>query len=131
MRLTCARWISVIVNMRTIIPLILAFTLSACASSPIGYRTDVKVARVTSATDPHQYLVEFKITQLGGHGDSAVLSAPSLLVNAGQESRVVVMDEEEKTGIVCTVLVKEVDGDVEAATSVTITKDPAGLGGRP
>ena len=122
--MTCARLISVIVNMRSLIPLILAFMLSACASSPIGYRTDVKVTRVTSATEPHQYLVEFRITQIGGDENSAVLSAPSVLVNAGQEGQVVVMDQEEKTGIVCTVLVKEVDGDVEAATSVTITKDP-------
>ena len=65
--------------------------------------------------------MEFKITQLDGHGDSAVLSAPSLLVNAGQESQVVVMDGEEEAGITCTVLVKEVNGGVEAATSVTVT----------
>ena len=107
--------------MRTTILLIVALTLSACASSSMGYRTDVKVTRVPAATEPHQYLVEFRITQIDGDGNSAVLSAPSVRVNAGQEGEVVVMDQEAKTGISCTVLVKEVDGGVEAATSVTIT----------
>ena len=109
--------------MRFVILLIVALTLSACASSSIGYRTDVKVTMLdsTSATEPHQYLVEFRITQIDGDGNSAVLSAPNVLVNADQEGEVVVMDQEKKAGIACTVLVKEVDGGVEAATSVTIT----------
>ena len=92
-------------------------------SAHAGYRTEVKVKPTGEA---HQFIVDFKISQVDKDGKSDVVSAPKLVVTAGQEGRVeVVVAEKQQNGVFCTSLVKETDVGLEVTTTVTIKKDGA------
>ena len=102
---------------RTITAAVLGLVLGACVSAQAGYRTEVKV---TPSTEPHQFVVEFKIIQADKDGKTDVLSAPKLVVKSGEEGRAIIADEKEESGVFCTALVKETDAGVEATTTVTV-----------
>jgi hypothetical protein len=92
--------------------------LGVCVSAQAGYRTEVKV---TPSAEPHHFVVEFKIIQAEKGGKTDVLSAPKMVVKAGEEGQVkIVGDEKEQTGVFCTALVKETNGGIETTTSVTV-----------
>ena len=82
-----------------------------------GYRTDVKIS---PSGIPHQYVVEFKISQTLQNGTSNLSNSPRMIVTAGQEGEVKAMDLQERDGILCKALIEEKVDSVEALTSVTV-----------
>ena len=82
-----------------------------------GYRTDVKIS---PSGIPHQYVVEFKISQTLQNGTSNLINSPRMIVTAGQEGEVKAMDLQERDGILCKALIEEKVDSVEALTSVTV-----------
>ena len=91
--------------------------LGACVTVQAGYQTE---AVVTPGTDAHQYVVQFKIIDVAKDGKTDVLSAPKLVVKAGEEGKITVADEKEQDGVFCTALVKEIEGGIEAVTTVVV-----------
>jgi len=91
--------------------------LGACVTAQAGYRTETVV---TPGADAHQYVVQFKIMDVAKDGKTDVLSAPKLVVKAGEEGKITVADEKEQDGVFCTALVKEIEGGIEAVTTVVV-----------
>jgi hypothetical protein len=102
---------------KALIATVVGIILSICVSAQAGYRIDVKV---TPTTEPQLFDVAFKVTEVREDGKTEILYAPMMRVPVGQEGSVKVMDSENKSGILCTALVKETDNALEAATTVTI-----------
>ena len=94
--------------------------LGACVSAQAGYRTEVTV---TPETDVHQYVVQFKIIDATKDGKTDVMSAPKLVVKAGEEGKITVADEKEQSGVFCTALVKETEGGIVAVTTVMVKEN--------
>ncbi len=91
--------------------------LGACVSSQPGYRTE---ARVIPGPEDHQYVVQFKITDVAKNGKADVLAAPKLVVKAGEEAKIAIADGNEQNGVFCTALVKEAEGSIEVVTTLTV-----------
>jgi hypothetical protein len=98
---------------------VMGLVLGVCISAQAAYRTEVKV---TPSTEPHLFVVEFKIVDVAKDGKMTVLSAPKMAVKADQEGKINVVNEKEESGVFCTALVKETDDSVEVTTTV-IVKD--------
>ena len=81
-----------------------------------GYRTEVAIA---PAEEPHQYVVEFKISRVSEKGP-VILIMPKLKVKAGEEGTVKVGDSGDNESIYCTAIVTENPGTIEAATRVIV-----------
>ena len=94
--------------------------LGACGSAQAGYRTEITVA---PGTDVHQYVVQFKIIDATKDGKTDVMSAPKLVVKAGEEGKITVADEKEQSGVFCTALVKETEGGIVAVTTVMVKEN--------
>ena len=100
--------------------------LGACITAQAGYRTEVVVRPVDKAGNPslsseeHQFEVQFKIIEVAKDGTTNLLSTPKVATIAGQEAQIKVGDEKEENGVFCTALVKEVDGGIEAITTVVV-----------
>ena len=97
-----------------------ALVFTGCAAAPKGYRTDVTIS---PAKEIGQYTVEFKIAETEPDGSTHVVSAPKLTVLAGQQAKITVRDETNKSGLFCKALVKEADGSVETVTSVLVKEN--------
>jgi hypothetical protein len=91
--------------------------LGACVTAPAGHRTEVTV---TPGTEAHHYVVQFRIMDAARDGKTVVLSAPGLVVKAGEAGKVTVGDEKEQNGVLCTALVKE-KGTEKLSTAQSIT----------
>lgn len=91
--------------------------IGACVIAQAGYRTE---ATVTPASEAHQYVVRFKIMDVAKDGKTDVLSAPQIIVKAGQEGKAMVADEKGLDGVFCTAIIKEIEGGVEAVTTVVV-----------
>ncbi len=73
---------------------------------------------VESAGSAHQYVVAVKIQRSPDGQKWDVLSAPKLLVRAGQEGKIEIKNEKSGDGIECTVLVSEIAaGTVEMSVA--------------
>ena len=113
-------------KLRTVVAVavgILTSTLFAGCSNvslPPTYRTETTV---TPSDTAHQYVVQFRITEVAKHGKTNVLSAPKVVVEAGQEAQVMVGEQGGQSGIFCTAIVREIAPGVEAVTTVTIKKN--------
>ena len=94
-----------------------ALALGACLTAQAGYRTETTVA---PGTEAHQYVVKIKIIDVVKDGKMDVVSAPTVTVKAGEEGKIIVGDEKEQSGVFCTVLVKEIEGGIEAVTTVVV-----------
>ena len=68
-------------------------------------------------------MVEFKIAETQPDGSSHVVSAPKVTVQAGQEAKISVSDDKDKSGVFCKAMVKEADGSVETVTSVLVKEE--------
>ena len=88
-------------------------------SPPAGYRTDVKVAPTGA---PHQYVVTCSVIEVQTDGETRVVAAPKLLVNAGTLATVEAKESDERvdSGVFCTAQVKETGGWAEVTTNVTV-----------
>lgn len=102
---------------KALIATVVGIILSICVSAQAGYQTNVKVA---PSTVPQLFDVSFKITEVREDGKTEILYTPMMRVTVGQEGSAKIMDSEDKSGILCTALVKETDGAFEATTTVTI-----------
>jgi hypothetical protein len=96
--------------------------LGACMTAQAGFRTETTVA---PGAEAHQYVVQVKIIDVAKDGKTDVLSAPILIVKAGQEGKITVADEKEQNGVFCTALVKEIEGGIEAVTTVVVKEKGA------
>lgn len=77
--------------------------------------------RITPTEGTNTYLAEFRIRRGNKDGSSTDLSRPKMTVVLGNEGRMEIADDEGKTGLFCTVLVKEEEkGGISASTHVTI-----------
>lgn len=94
-----------------------ALVFTGCAAAPRSYRTDVTIS---PAKEIGQYTVEFKIAEAEPDGSTHVFSAPKVTVLAGQQAKIAVSDDANKSGIFCKAMVKEADGSVETVTSVLV-----------
>jgi len=116
--------------MKTII--LIAATLAAalcggCATTAQRYyQTSSAVA---PASEPHQYLVQFRISEVQPDGQVNLLNTPKLPVTAGKEARLFSGYAQEKegvvceNGVVCTALVAEHTDRAEAKTSILLTSN--------
>lgn len=100
-----------------IIAVVTSLLLGACLGAEAAYRTE---ATVTPSGAAHQYVVQFKITDMAKDGKADVLSAPKLVVEAGKEAQVFVGDDQGQSGVFCTAIVREVADGIEGVTTVTI-----------
>ncbi len=91
--------------------------LGACMTAQAGYRTETTVE---PGAEAHQYVVQTKLIEVSKDGKTDVLSAPKLTVKAGEEAKINVGDEKERSGVFCTALVKEIEGGIEAVTTVVV-----------
>ncbi len=95
--------------------------LGACAMARAEYRTEVIV---TPGPVAQQYVVQFKIMDVTKGGKS-VLSTPKITVKTGEEGKVSIADAKDQDGVLCTVLVKEIEGGIEAVTTVLVKEEGA------
>jgi hypothetical protein len=110
---------------KRVLTVICAMLLGTCVSTQAAFQTQVTVVPTST---PHQYRAEFKIIEVGKDGKPTVLATPIMLTNAEQEARAIYwlgakpenVEADVQDGIICTVLVKETNGGVEAATTVTV-----------
>ena len=82
---------------------------------------------VESAKEPHQYTVAVKIHQSPDGKKWDVLSAPTIVVRAGEEGKVEIKNDKTSDGVECTVLVTEVAAgivEVSVACKVRETGKP-------
>ena len=103
--------------MKKLMMVVAGLALGACMTAQAGYRTE---ATVTPGAEAHQYVVQIKITEVAKDGKTDVLSAPILVVPAGKEGKITAADEKEQNGVFCTALVKEIEGGIEAVTTVVV-----------
>jgi len=103
--------------MKKLMMVVAGLVLGACMTAQAGFRTETTV---TPGTEAHQYVVQFKITDVAKDGKTDVLSTPKVTLKAGQESKITVADEKEQNGVFCTALVKEIEGGIEAVTTVVV-----------
>jgi hypothetical protein len=103
--------------MKKVMMAVAGVILGACMTSQAGYRTETAVA---PGAEAHQYVVQIKIIGVAKDGKTDVLSAPIITVKAGEEGKITVGDEKEQNGVFCTVLVKELEGGIEAVTTVVV-----------
>ncbi len=101
--------------MRTAIVAVIGLVLGICVSADAGYRTE---ATVTPGPGGHQYLVKFEIMDVGADGKTDMLSAPRLLVEAGEEGKAAFGTLTDNVS--CSALVAETDTGVEVTTAVTV-----------
>jgi hypothetical protein len=99
-----------------------ALWLSAGLSAQAAYRTETVVK---PGQAPHQYLVEIKVTDVQRDGRTDVLTAPKLVVKAGEEGRIVVGDAKGENGVFCTALVRETAVGLEALTTIVVKEKGA------
>lgn len=101
--------------MKTAIVAVICLVLGVCVSADAGYQTE---ATVTPGPGAHQYLVKFEIMHVGADGKTDMLSAPKLLVAAGEEGKAVVGTQTDN--VACSALVAETDTGVVVTTTVTV-----------
>ena len=92
---------------------------SGCTSTQKSYQTS---ATVTQTKQAHQYTVEFKIKDIEGKTEN-IVSAPKLIIKAGEKGEVRLCDEGGNNGVFCTALVTENENWIEAITKVTIKSE--------
>jgi len=102
-------------TMKTAIVAVIGLVLGICASADAGYQTE---ATVTPGPGVHQYLVKFEIMDVGADGKTDILSAPKLLVAAGEEGKAAFGTLTDN--VACSALVSETDTGVEVTTTVTV-----------
>jgi hypothetical protein len=95
-----------------------------CSSSQSAFSAGMQNAYTTEiqikpAEEPHQYIVEFKISHVSDKGPT-ILSSPKIKVKAGEEGVMKVGDNMDWDSIYCTVLITENAGSVDAATRVIV-----------
>ncbi len=71
------------------------------------------------AEEPHQNIVELKISHVGEKGP-VVLSMPKLKVKAGEEGTVKVGDSMDRDTLYCPALITENIGSIQAATRAIV-----------
>lgn len=103
--------------MRKLMLAVAGLVLGACVTAQAGYRTE---ASVTPCTETHQYVAKFRITDVAEDGKTDVLAAPQATVKAGEEGKISMIDEKEQNGVICTALVKEIEGGIEAVITVVV-----------
>jgi len=103
--------------MKKVMMAMAGLALGGCMTAQDGYRTE---ATVTPGTEAHQYVVQFKITDVAKDGKTDILSTPKVTVKAGKEAKITVADKKEQNGVFCTALVKESEGGIEAVTTVVV-----------
>ena len=96
--------------------------LGACLTAEAGYKTETTV---TPGTKANEYVVQITISTVAKDGTAEVLSTPKITVKAGQEGKLTVADEKEQDGVFCTALVKEVNGSLQADTTVVVKEKGA------
>jgi Flp pilus assembly secretin CpaC len=96
--------------------------LGACVTAQAGYRTETTVE---AGEEAHQYVVQIKIIDVARDGKTDVLSVPKLTLKAGEEGKITVGDENGYNGVFCTARVKEIEGGVEAVTTVVVKEKGA------
>jgi len=104
------------------ISVVAGLTLGICVAAQAGYRTE---ATVTPGAEAHEYVVQFKIMDVAKDGKAKVLSAPKIVVQAGKEGTVRVADEQADSGFLCTALVNETEGGIEATTALVVKEKGA------
>ena len=77
-------------EMKKVMMAVAGLALGACMTAQAGYRTE---ATVTPGPEAHQYVVQFKITDVAKDGKADVVLAPELVVKAGEEGKMSVADE--------------------------------------
>jgi hypothetical protein len=97
-----------------------AFVLACRVTAQAEYRTEATIAPSTQA---HQYVVRVKVIEPQKDGEAGVRSDMKVTVNAGQEGTAAAGND--KSGVTCTALVKEVEDSVEAVITVTVKEDGA------
>ena len=90
---------------------------SSCMTAQASYRTETTV---TPGAQADEYVVHIKIMDSAKQGNEAVLSAPKLHVKTGEEGKCTVSDLNEQNGLFCTAIVNEIEGGIEAVTSVVM-----------
>jgi hypothetical protein len=103
--------------MKKVMMAVAGLALGACMTAQAGYRTETTVV---PGTEAHQYVVQIKIIDVAKDGKTDVLSAPKVTVKADEEGKITVGDEKEQNGVFCTALVKEIEGGIEAVTTVVV-----------
>ena len=105
--------------MKKAIAAVAGLLLGVCVSAQAGHRTEVEV---TPSTEPHQFIVAFKIFDVAKDGKMELRSAPTIVVEADHKGTIKIGDENEQSGVVCTALVKEIGDSIEVTTTVAIKK---------
>ena len=105
---------------KAMIAIIIALFLGSPISVQAGYQTEVTV---TPSTEPHQFVVNFKIIQTKKDDKQDVLSTPMMIVKESQKGRIEINNEKEEMAILCTALVKKTDTGIETTTTVTINEN--------
>ncbi len=100
-----------------IVMVLTGLVCGGCVTKQLSYKTYVKIL---PDKIPHQYIVNFKITETGPDRKENILSAPTIHIIAGQEAEIKVFRGKESDGIFCKALVKESGDSVEALISVTL-----------
>jgi hypothetical protein len=109
----------------TIIIILAAIMVTGCATTDKSYQTGVTV---TPLKRPHEYCVEFTISEKEGDGKSRILSKPMVVCNAGQEAALsshstLYEGKVRNRSVSGTVLVTEAKSRVEAVTTLNIKED--------
>ena len=101
------------------IGILMAWVCVGCGAPRPAYRTDVKIA---PAATPHQYTVEFRLSETRRDGNPNLVIAPKLTVIAGQEAHVLVGDDGQRNAVSCTALVREGAQSLDATTDVDVRR---------
>ena len=107
--------------MKRVIQLTAVLTLGVlmgCSNSKVAYRSK---ATLSPAKEAGQYEVAFVIEDISNPDSPSVVISPRLTVLKGQEGRIFVGDD--KSGIICTVLVDNSSGKPKATTSVSVKEN--------
>ncbi len=85
------------------------------------YGVKLKVAPVEGVEN--QFVVEFRISEKASDGKENLLSAPKIMLLAGNEGVIKVVDDGERNGVICTATVTPKEGELRVDTLVTIKRD--------
>ena len=96
---------------------VVGLILCACMTVQAEYRTETTVV---PGAEAHQYVVQIKVSEVAKDGKTDILSAPKVALKAGKEGKITVGDEKEQNGVFCTALVKEIEGGIEAVTTIVV-----------
>lgn len=91
--------------------------MAACITAEAAYRTETVIVPNAEA---HHYTAQITIIDVSKDGKKDVLSAPKVIVKAGEEGTVTIGDEKKQNGIFCTVLVTEIAEQIEAKTTILV-----------